>query len=64
MKILDALAKRAGFAMTREAAARQMCCVRCALPVSVAWSKEDCDEWRISFLCPACYAAIMVEETE
>ncbi len=32
MTFLDALAKRAGFAMTREAAARGMCCVRCALP--------------------------------
>lgn len=62
--VLDYFGRMAGHPLTRAEARRQRVCVRCALPVSVAWSGVDVAEWNISALCPACFDAITAEPDE
>ena len=52
------------FAMTRIEALVRGCCIRCASHLDIeSLSEPDACEWRISALCPGCYAEIaLVEE--
>ncbi len=55
--LLDKLAKRAGFAMTRQEALISHCCARCSKPVGRRYSFRDDISWReygISALCQRC----------
>ena len=63
-EFLDHLARRAAFHTTRAEARRLLICVRCGAPQTIAWTREDMAEWRISALCPGCFDRITQEPDE
>jgi len=65
-ELLDALAQRAGFAMTRAEAWKTHRCVRCGGPAPKHTSEHLLDhrEWLITALCGKCFDAITSEPDE
>lgn len=54
-EFLDRIAKIADFALTRDEAREQGCCVRCMDPITREWTDHDLREWAISLLCGSCF---------